>query len=130
MEQRRNVVEIRSWCSKTKFRHYSNVMCPLGRSLPYTINNCIDCSAIVKDQLIALGPSYVALAIRYNWRQLVVISAYVDASRKFALIGNFWDTVDRGRKRAYVACVLLKLVPVNLLVVEVEHARLSATICN
>ena len=40
-------------------------------------------------------------------------SAYVDASRKFALIGNFWDTVDRGRKRAYV--------------VEVELVRLSAT---
>ena len=34
---------------------------------------------------------------------IVVISAYVDASRKFALIGNFLDTVDRGRKRAYVA---------------------------
>ena len=31
---------------------------------------------------------------------IVVISAYVDASRKFALIGNFLDTVDRGRKRA------------------------------
>ena len=39
-------------------------------------------------------------ASRQNWRQLVGISAYVDASRKFALIGNFWDTVDRGRKRA------------------------------
>ena len=62
---------------------------------------------------------------------IVVISAYVDASRKFALIGNFWDTVDRGRKRAYVACVLIKLVPVNRqLIVEVEHARLSATVGN
>ena len=26
----------------------------------------------------------------------------VDVSRKFVLIGNFLDTVDRGRKRAYV----------------------------
>ena len=50
-----------------------------------------------------LGPAYGALAIRQNSRQLVVISAYVDASRKFTLIGNFLDTADRGRKRAYVA---------------------------
>ena len=49
---------------------------------------------------IQLGPAYVALASRQNWRQLVVISAYVDALRKFALIGNFRDTVDWGRKRA------------------------------
>ena len=34
-------------------------------------------------------------------------------SFKFALIGNFLDTVDRGRKRAYV--------------VEGEHRRLSQT---
>ena len=34
-------------------------------------------------------------------------------SRKFALIGNLLDTVDRCRKRAYVE--------------EVEHGRLSAT---
>ena len=67
----------------------------------------------------------------YNGQSIVVISPYVDASRKFALIGNFSDTVDRGRKRAYVACVLIKLVPVNRqLVVEVEHARLSATVGN
>ena len=33
-------------------------------------------------------------------RLLVGISAYLYASRKFALIGNFLDTVDRGRKRA------------------------------
>ena len=44
---------------------------------------------------------------------IVGISAYVDESRKFALIGNLLDTVDRGRKRAYV--------------VKVEHGRLSAT---
>ena len=37
----------------------------------------------------------------------------------------------RGRKRAKVACVLIKLVPVNWqLVVEVEHARLYATVGN
>ena len=35
--------------------------------------------------------------------EMTAISAYVDASGKFALIGNFLDTVDRGRKRAYVA---------------------------
>ena len=39
--------------------------------------------------LLTLGPAYVTLASRQNWRQLVVISAYVDASRKFALIGNY-----------------------------------------
>ena len=31
------------------------------------------------------------------------ISAYVDASKMFALIGNFLDIVDRVRKRAYFA---------------------------
>ena len=39
--------------------------------------------------------------------------AYVDVSRKFALIGNFLNIVDRGRKRASVAVC--------------EHGRLLAT---
>ena len=47
------------------------------------------------------------------------------------IFGVMWNTVDRGRKRAYVACVLIKLVPVNWqLVVEVDHARLSANVGN
>ena len=46
-------------------------------------------------------------------------------------MGNFCDTVDRGRKNVYVACVLIKLVSVNRqLIVEVEHGRLSATVGN
>ena len=48
-------------------------------------------------------------------RQTIVgISAYVDTSRKFALIGNFLDTVDRGCKRAYYVAVR-------------EHGRLLVT---
>ena len=43
---------------------------------------------------------------RTDGNYIVVISAYVDASRKFALIGNYLDTVDRGRKRAYVAVLV------------------------
>ena len=46
--------------------------------------------------------------------------------KKFALIGNFLDTVDRCRKNAYVACILVKLDPVNRQLV-VENGRLSAT---